>query len=277
MQEYRSIELNVKVGCPVACLYCPQDKFVKSDFGSKRLLQIDDLKKILNNLTSNEVKAEVFFAAMSEPFSHKDCVELIEECHNNKLITRVVIFTTGYHLSEEKIERLSCLEKLKVNFHIGKKETMPNFDNNIWSKFKIIKKMLPNSDFINVGFEKNIELEKHLKDQEIELKFQPIISRAGNLSVVGDQSISQIFTKNPVTCPRVNNIKRPVILPDGTALACANDYSCELKIGNLLNSKWEDLDFEKIQKLQKKPCNLPCFRDCHYAIELSQDKNIKFL
>lgn len=277
MQEYRSIELNVKVGCPVACLYCPQDKFTKSDFGSKRSLQRDDLKKILDNLTYDSTSSEVFFAGMSEPFSHNQCIDLIEDCNNHSFINRVVVFTTGYKITEEQIEKLANFRKIKLNLHIGKKDTMPNFDDKILGKLINIKEKLPNSDFINVGFERNYELESHLEQQGIELKFQQIISRAGNLSSVGDKIIYEKTIKSPVTCPRVNDIKRPVILPDGTALACANDYSCELKIGNLLNATWEHLDFEKIRKLQKNPCNLPCFRDCHYAVKLPINKNIKII
>jgi organic radical activating enzyme len=265
MQEYRSIELNLKVGCPVGCLYCPQDKFVKSNFGTKRELSRADLTKILDNLTHGQNEAEVFFAAMSEPFSHKECVSLIEDCHNHELVTRVVVFTTGYHLTEEHIERLANFNKLKMNFHIGKKDCMPNFDERIWPKIEKIKKMIPKSEFINVGFEKDNDLEMDLNKKGVELKFQPIISRAGNLVSVGDTALDSHFVRHPVTCPRVKDAKRPVILPDGTALACANDYSCELKIGNLLESTWKDLDFEKIIKLQTKPCDMPCFRGCHYA------------
>jgi len=264
-KEYRSAEINVKVGCPVACLYCPQSNFIKSYRGSKRVISRDDLKMILNNLTSGGEEAEVFFAAMAEPFSHKECVEMTEDCQRHPLITRVVVFTTGYQLTEEKIKRLSVLDKLKMNFHVGKKDYMTNLDEKIWSKIETIIDMMPRSEFINVGFEKDLKLEQFLSGKGVELKFQPVINRAGNLTSVDGKELDHTTIKYPVTCPRVTDRKRPVVLPDGTALACANDYSCELEIGNLLHSKWEDLDFEKIARMQKKPCNMPCFKNCHYA------------
>jgi len=265
MTEYRSIELNVKIGCPIGCLYCPQDKFVKANIDTKRLLSQENLEAIINNLTFGKQLAKVFFAGMSEPFSHEKCVDFIEYCSNHKYITNVIVFTTGYRLTDEKIQRLSKIKKLKMNFHVGEKEKMPNFDDKILNKIDQIKKSIKNCDFINVGFEKNSKLENHLQKIGVNLKFQPIISRSGNLEAVGDQTIDKKFTNCAVTCPRVSNVKRPVILPDGTALACANDYSCELTIGNLITSVWDDLDFDRIARLQKIPCDLPCFRDCHLA------------
>ena len=134
--------------------------------------------------------------------------------------------------------------------------------------------MMPSSEFINVGFKKDLQLEELLKNKGIELKFQPIINRAGNLSSVGENELEEIMITSPVTCPRVTDAKRPVILPDGTALACANDYSCELKIGNLLYSTWNNLDFNSVAKMQKKPCNMPCFKNCHYASILKPNPKI---
>lgn len=261
--NYRSIELNLKVGCPISCNYCPQDKFLNSDYGNKRKLSNDDFKIILNNATSSENMIEVFFAGFSEPLSCDNWFELLNICELNYLVVRFVLFTTGYKISEDNIKLLSNFKKIKINFHVGKKVNMINFDENIWNKLHLIKEFLPNVVFLEVGRElEEFKTINNLLDQYgLNYQFQKIINRAGNL-----KTEEFVNLEYPVTCEKMNEKKRPVVLPDGTVLACSNDYGCEMKIGNLLHQTWDELDFKKIIDLQKNcKSGLPCFRSCHLA------------
>ncbi len=266
--EYRSIELNVKIGCPIMCSYCPQDVLLSSNYGDSKFLTENNLKLILDNATYKNNKIEVFFAAFTEPLSVKNWLELVNICENHKLVSKIVIFTTGYKITEEQIISLSKLKKVKINFHVGKNVTMKNFDNELWSKLEIISKFIPQSTFLGVGFDENyfFDISKLLSKNNLKFVFQKIISRSGNVSKVNEVELDYNLTKHIVTCEKMNIKKRPVILPDGTALACANDYGCELKLGNLLNEVWDKLNFEKIINIQKNiESGAPCFRDCHCA------------
>lgn len=268
--NYRSIELNLRIGCPINCSYCPQSKFLKSDYGKNKTLSVDYLKRIIDNATEDKHLIEVYFAGFSEPLALKDWRNLVSLCEATELVYRYVIFTTGYQITEDDLIFLANCKKVHVNFHVGEKTMMPNFDDSIWQKLGLIKKYLPNSCFLEVGFnEKDFEgINEKLNKHKLNHKFQEIISRSGNLQSVGLIQLNVKKSLHPVTCDKLHEKKRPVVLPDGTALACTNDYGCEMKIGNLYESKWSSLDFERIINLQKNcSSDLPCFRDCHFAVK----------
>jgi len=266
--SYRSIEMNLRIGCPINCNYCPQSTLLNSDYGTKKVLSLDDFSIILNNASFPNNSIEVFFAGFSEPLAIADWFKMCEMCENHPNTTKLEIFTTGYKITLDQIKGLSNFKKLALNIHVGDKKDMPNFDEQIWDKLDSIKKYIPHATFWEVGFElKEFEdINKKLDSYGLHHKFQEIISRAGNLKSVGLIQLSYKKENYGVTCSKMNKIKRPVILPDGTALACTNDYGCEMKIGNLINQTWDELNFQKIIDMQRNSnSGLPCFRGCHYA------------
>lgn len=266
--NYRSIEMNLKIGCPIKCNYCPQSTLLNSNYGTKTVLSVEDFSIILNNASFPNNPIEVYFAGFSEPLSVSNWFEMCEICERHPKVTKFDIFTTGYRITTDQIKGLSNFKKLTLNIHVGDKKDMPNFDEQIWDKLPAIKQHIPHVVFLEVGFslEEFKEINKKLDNHKLQHRFQKIISQAGNLQSVGLIQLSYKKDNHGVTCPKMNKLKRPVILPDGTALACTNDYGCEMKIGNLLTQKWNELDFQKIIDMQKNPhSGLPCFRDCHFA------------
>lgn len=252
---YRSIELNLMTSCPIQCPYCPQNITVSSYIGQKTNLEIKDLDTILNNATSQNSPIEVFFSGFSEPLASKNWLEMVLLCHENNLVRKVVVFTTGYQLQSKEIKLLSELNKFRFNFHISKnkKTLLPQLD--------AISHYLPNSVFRGVGTNEHEldEIREVLTRYKLNFLFQKIIFRAGN---VGEKE----SINHPVTCCKTETERRPIIMPDGTTLICSNDYGCEMPIGNLIKQKWETLRFQNIKNLQNDPnSNIPCFRKCHLA------------
>lgn len=261
MDDYRSIELNLRVGCPIQCTYCPQSTFLNSDFGKSKVFDCKDLSKIIENASEGNI-IDVFFAGFSEPLSLSNFFDFCDVCENNNYVNKFVLFTTGFKLNKDKIIKLSKYKKIKVNFHV-ENENMINFDKSFWNWIPLIGIYLPNALFLEVGKEINLFKKTNVLLDQFNLKhqFQKIINRAGNLEGMPYKQI-----EHAVFCEKMTDKKRPVILPDGTALACANDYGCEMKLGNLLEQKWSDLNFNLIESLQKKcDSGLPCFRGCHLA------------
>lgn len=266
--NYRSIEFNLRIGCPIACSYCPQSLFLNSKPSEEKFFNKENFLKILENASFPNSTLEVFFAGMSEPLSEKKWIEYAEICENNHNVSKLFVFTTGYKITQEDIKTISNLKKINIYFHVNENKYMKNFDENIWNKLPIIKKYLPNSIFFLVGFDiKEFDIiVSRLRYHDLRWTFQKIISRSGNLKSVGEKHLHYKKDKCMVTCEKMNEFKRPVVHPDGTALACCNDYGCEMKIGNLLKQKWNELDFQKIINMQRDyNSNLPCFRDCHFA------------
>ena len=265
MPVNRAIELSVRIGCPVRCQYCPQNVLIKANKNNEKVLTTNNLKIILDN-ASQKTPLDVFFAGFTEPFAVTHWVDLFNLCENHQHVNKIVVFTTGWKLNEQDISQFPNFKKLtNFNFHVTTNGLM-HFDLNL-KLLPIIKKYLPQTTFIGVGFNyddfQNIidELNQH----HLKFMFQPIISRSGNVTQVKQTPLNINKIKRPVTCIKTNEARKPVVLPDGKTLVCCNDYGCELPIGNLLEQTWDKLDFDRIVKLQNEPSDLPCFRDCHFA------------
>lgn len=275
----RGLELNLKIGCPIQCKYCPQDLLMKSDYGTQRIMSIENLKKILDNATHGNQQIEIFFAAFTEPLSVRNYQECIDICDYHPLVSRIALFSTGWKLDRDKIIALSKVRKLNkpnnISFHVnGKNNHMPGFDHGFWNYLKDVKEFLPHSIFIAVGFELDpfVEAKRLIESQGLKFRFDKIISRSSNIVSVEGRDLESVKKLVPVTCERITTKKRPIVMPDGKTVVCCNDYGCEMPIGNLLSQTWDELDFESIIKKQKNPQdnpNLPCFRDCHFAQSLA--------
>jgi len=272
---YRSVEFNVRIGCPIRCGYCPQNKVISSGYETK-ILTLDVLSKVLINAAKGSSGIDVVFSGHSEPMSVPNWLELLEYSHSQTYVNKVVMFSTGYKLDDASIYRLSALNKLNIVWHIGNKDLMPGFDEGFLSKIPLVCSALPRSKFVCVGLEDNFnDLRSIVESAGFELTFDKVINRAGNLEFV-TQSCSDEkkllplgFVKKlsqPVSCRYVTNFKRPVVMPDGTTLVCPNDYGSDLVIGNLTTQSWNELDFNRVINLQKTCDDVICKKGCHQAI-----------
>jgi organic radical activating enzyme len=271
----RSVEFNVRIGCPIRCGYCPQHKVINSGYEIKTLT-LEVLSKVLTNASNNKAQLHVVFSGHSEPMSVPNWLELLEHAHSLSYVSKIVMFSTGYKLDDTAIYRLSSLNKLNVVWHIGKKDLMPGLDESFVSKIPLVKELMPSSKFVCVGLEDDFdELRQIVKSVGAELTFDKVINRAGNLEVVTrcDDVAKHVIPlgfvrkhSTAVTCRYMNEFKRPVVMPDGTTLACPNDYGSDLVIGNLYNQTWEELDFNRVVALQRSCPDVICKKGCHQAI-----------
>jgi organic radical activating enzyme len=273
MIEYRSVEFNVRIGCPIRCGYCPQDKVINTGYSTKTL-SLDTLSKVLVNASKGVTSIDVIFSGHSEPFSVPNWYDLISHSHNLLFVRRVIIFSTGYRLSEEDIRKLSLFKKLSMVWHLGDKDLMPGVDESFISKLPLVHSLMPKSKFVCIGLEDTFDRIRKVTDSiGAELKFDKVINRAGNLEAVTNHETKQLISlgmikkeTGAVTCRYVNEYRRPVVMPDGTTLVCPNDYGSDLIIGNLANQEWRELDFNKIRNLQSSCSEVICKRGCHQAV-----------
>jgi organic radical activating enzyme len=291
-KEYRSVEFNLRIGCPVRCGYCPQDKVIKTGYKTK-VTSYDTFVKVINNTVEGNHPIDVILSGHSEPMSVDHWFNLLSHANNHDFVKSVVMFSTGYKLTEFMINRLASISKLKVIWHLGDKDLMPGFDSTFLDKIHIVCKALPKSKFVCVGLEDNFDhIRRIVEGAGAELKFDKVINRAGNLEAVSNYDTKELIPleviktkelitlgvikkgRSAVTCRYVNNFKRPVVMPDGTALVCPNDYGSDLVIGNLERQTWSELDFNKVMELQAKDPDVICKRGCHQAISVGNHQLI---
>jgi hypothetical protein len=225
---------------------------------------------------------EVHFSGMAEPFKHPNAIEIIEAVEAIEFVTRIHIYSTGEGLGIDDVRRLGQLEKLagEIHFHgntkgvdpeTGRNPIMPGAAGTVWfdGMLDAIAKHLPASTF-NLLRKYTTKRERRVIDRKLHSRglvatYSREVSRAANnqrsqLVQIGEP------VRHPVTCQKMEERRSPVVFPDGTAVACCNDYGLDLVLGNLLTGFWSDLDFESVIAKQRDPANPTiCHTDCHFA------------
>ena len=63
-----SIEITTKIGCPVQCKYCPQDKLIANYKSDKTMMDFKDFRRWIDKVPTH---VRVDFSGMCEPFLNK--------------------------------------------------------------------------------------------------------------------------------------------------------------------------------------------------------------
>lgn len=247
------VELTLTAVCNVMCVYCPQKilrQAVKRSGGIPTNMSMETFSAILGNIR----RPIVTFAGFSEPFQNPRCMDMVEVASQSYPF--VVFYSTGAYATDDDLERLAKLPNVRKTWHLdtpNKAGDMPGLKIKATNFIEKIKAM-ENSHMMVVGKDAGAE-DGARKDR--------IITRAGNTEKQAGKKPELV--DYPVRCRMVNRRKRPVVLPDGTAVACCNDYGLELVVGNLARQRYEDLDYSWLIEKMQTPQDIPCFRGCNRA------------
>jgi len=258
-----SIDITTKIGCVNMCDYCPQNKLLSAYKSREYLLSFANFKECIDKIPKNVL---IFFAGMSEPFQNKDCTKMIE--YANKKGFRIKVFTTTIGMTKEDIPRLEKIPFATFEIHL------PDDSNN--TKIKVDKhyleiiKLIKNSKIQNLTFLLYGKMHPQVKkvlNMEVEDLSRLIQNRASNLSSVPPTK----KLKGRLICDTNNGqmLHDNVLLPNGDVVLCCMDYGLRHKLGNLLESSYEELFqteyFKNMQKaMNSKEGEILC-RHCSYA------------
>jgi len=267
MSHNAHLEVTTNIGCFLNCVFCPQEKLIKS-YGNDKIknLFLDDFKKYIDKIP---VEVDIHFSGFCEPFINLYCTEMIEYAVRNR--HKVSIFTTLMGTTKQDYEKLSNYHFDKICIHIP--------DNEGRSKFKITddyinlleyvlkNKLSCNKFWINCHGTPHKKIE-HLINEPIDTF---IIDRAGNVEIEGT-------TKNDIygmfTCSAVGHkLNQNVLLPNGDIVLCCMDYELKHVLGNLNYCSYNELFFgkeaEKIRKtFDGKICEDILCEKCNRAIKI---------
>jgi len=262
----RELELSLLKACPVRCAYCPQDLLiaVSRDMLSPRMTAVT-LAQVIENASAGMKDGEqlqVHWAGFTEPIKHPGFLSLLLLVDGFRTVSDHVLYTTGEGITEDIVWCVAQLP-VAVSFHID-----PRMEGDVWPLIDsgLIRRVLPKAWYNVVAAvssrSKRAEIRRRVGGK---VKFSRCISRAANI----DRSKAAVTHDCEVTCVSVGKRKRPVVIPDGTAVACCNDYGLKLKLGNLAEQTWNQLDYSDVLERQKHPCvDSICHTDCHKAKRL---------
>lgn len=203
----KALEITSYIGCPNMCHYCPQDLLIKKYVGNK-IMTIDDFQKILSNVP---LDVRIDFTGFSEIFFHPSGSSLIKMACDAGY--SVVLYTTLEGFSDNDLSVLSGCRFSEVCFH-----QYPNVDIDVFN------------DRIGV-FSKNIQ---RGRVAEITKKWE--WSRAGNVRpTISHGGVFRCLFAG-------KDFDHNVVVPNGDVYICCQDYGLKHKIGNLMNTNFNDMD-----------------------------------
>lgn len=229
-----TLEITTKIGCINDCVYCPQDKLIKSYVGNLFM----DLKQFRVILKNTPKEIQIDFAGFCEPFLNPFASLMMK--HSIKEGYKTVLVTTLTGFSERDADILKGIEFEKIYVHEYQGTPINKF------MFDARQELLLSSV-------------KTKSFDRFKLAPEYRWSRAGNLWYRKDK-------KGKIECGWTGLVfRRNVVLPNGDVYLCCMDYSLKNKLGNLLKTNYNDLNRDLIINLsQCEKSKLIC-RKCEIA------------
>lgn len=225
----RNLSITTIATCPVNCAkYCPQDKLGLAYHGSVLLL-LENFKRALTNVPHD---VEIVFSGYGEPFLNPQCKEMILYAHKEGY--SVHLYSTFSNITLETWHAIKHIPFKIIQFHLPDADgvTKVKIDAEYLNVLNELK-TFPNVSFLSMG--------------DLVPELQPILpnyknsfvnnKRAGYLEEFkAGKKFGKLF------CHKLNaESTQYVMLPDCTVTLCCMDYGLRHRIGNLLETKYDEL------------------------------------
>jgi uncharacterized Fe-S cluster-containing radical SAM superfamily protein len=219
----RMLEITTAIGCPNMCKFCPQDAFLKSYHGERRL-SYGDFERVIKKLPKDVL---VRFSGFTEPFMNADTVKMIKLAAEGGF--RVDLFTTLVGLEESQISELASLDLDGVVLHLPDNEENTN----------IIKAGGKNYDKILALFLQKVSVTEFMTMNK------NMFANNGRAGLVTEIKRK----KGPFRCFD-NKLKYPqfVMLPNCDVVLCCMDFGLKHNLGNLLTNTFDEIEQGKKYK-----------------------------
>lgn len=243
-EKLSRIEITTTMGCRLNCRFCPQGKLLneyrKTENPDKTFMTLEDFKGILLEIYEN---GTITFSGMSETFQNREASLMMREAYKQGF--KVQLFTTLQGMQDEDFENIKDINFQMIVLHIPDEEGNSKFI--IDEKYiKHLQRFISKYDILYYSCHGKV----HPMVKNIINPKTPIASemknRAGNLT---EENLEEYhWESGRIVCTgTIFNTKgtasgwTPLLLPNGTLLACCNDYGLELILGNLYNESWEEI------------------------------------
>jgi len=232
-----SIEITTKIGCPVNCKFCAQDKLIKeySKRSSEYMLSMETFRQCLSKIPKN---VRIDFSGFCEPFANPGCVDMIVYAHQQGY--QMFLYSTLVGLNIEDIEKLKGVHFPTVCVHLADNEGNSNFvvDDNYIS---VLKCFVGN---VQCGYHCHGSVHNMVRGIVGEAVTKQVSITEGKLnSKAGSVSKKEYYYKhNKIMCGSSElEFNKNVLLPNGDVALCCMDYKMEWILGNLLKQDYNSL------------------------------------
>ncbi len=279
MAKLPKLEITAKIGCGIACRYCPQqmllNAYFREDKRRKAYMELSDYKRCILHMPKDAI---ISFAGFVEPFHHKDAVEMLLFAH--EMGYQLELFTTFEGVSRAQYEQIKDIPFVRVELHIPDKNQNARIrtTKEYWEVVKLaLEQKKPNGRaFLDKAHchGEPVDAFLELADGKTEIG-TALMDRAGNLKA--DENLRQgVYKSGKIYCTKAHRQNQWVLLPDGTVTLCCMDFGLKHVIGNLLENTYEELLKQdawtgiRRQMMQlQEDCGLLC-RNCVDAADLQE-------
>ena len=242
--------IDVKNGCVVDCVFCPQ-RTLQNVYKGERFLSLDNFKIAVNKMPKD---IRVTFAGFTEPWLNPKTTEMLMYAHDNG--HPVSIFTTGIGMSLDDIERIKHVP-FAGNPNGGfvlhlpdqeRKAKHPITDRyiKVIERFGEVHSQIQNFTLMCMG-----TVHESVRHVFPEAPTYQMWSRAGNLlgeSIMKpellnrkDEYKSVYHGEQPMTCGCLEKLYHNIMLPNGDVSLCCMDYGLEHILGNLVEQEYDEV------------------------------------
>jgi len=241
------MEITVRIGCPVYCKYCPQDKLLRKYYSVNKdresTLSFETFKHCLKKIP---LDVGIVFSGFAEPLTNPECLDMMRlACTEGR---NVDLFTTLTGADMNMVQEITKMPLNYVGLHCADKRQYAQIKTtdqyyemvNFLINSKKPQNGQPYVDFCNSQAEPDEEIQKIVSGKyEIGTT---LFDRAGNLSDEGLVRKKNLCGK--LECSMCGTLaNRNVLLPDGTVVLCCMDYGLMHSLGNLVEQTYDDILF----------------------------------
>jgi hypothetical protein len=229
--EPRFLEVTTIAPCPVNCAqYCPQDK-LRLAYRGVPLLSLPNFKKALSNVPRD---VAISFAGYGEPFLSPWCKDMI--LHTQKEGYRIALFTTLSNITMKTWNSIKYVPFKFITIHLPDVDgiTKVKITEDYLSILEDLKKRRrPKVTFMSMG-----DIIRDVREVLPDYQYSFVSNeRGGNCRGV------KLKTHYGTLSCRMLNVDSTtyIMLPDCTVTLCSMDYQMRHRVGNLLETKYDEL------------------------------------
>ncbi len=284
-----TLEITTKLGCSLACRFCPQDRLVKSYPAQEaRTLSLAEFKLVAGKLPP---RVRIDFSGMSEPWLNRDATAMV--VHAFELGRKVAIYSTLQGMAPADANMLIERYADRITWETPWVIHLPDRQGNMtgWKPSTAYLDTL--SRFVALRRDRapgGLLFMTMSPDGEVAPALRPVlgdnlnrfvgISRAENLdrSLFSPGALLRpVRHEAALLCGSTPFFDHNAMLPNGDVVLCCMDYSRRHVLGNLFRQSYADLfsgaamTAVRLRAMCVDDGELLC-RRCHHAVCLAQDE-----
>lgn len=262
--NYPTLEITTSIpenGCPVNCVFCPQN-VLKKAYGGDRFLTLNNFKTLIESVPRT---IRMTFCGFTEPFVNSETTDMILYAYEKE--HPISIFTTGIGLTIDDLERIKHIpfdNGPNGGFTLHLPDAQGYAKHAITEKYLEVLNWLKNNRLHSFNLMCMGDIHPDVKHFFSEANNYTMWSRAGNLykeSLLNPYLINykdlwkSIWFREPRTCGCFEGLQHNVLLPNGDVTLCCMDYGLENIIGNLYKREY----YQVVPRLNT------CYTICQYC------------